>query len=152
MRSTEEIEEPSSPAITSRFPLISIGFQWFAAVRWGEKGGRPGRLSETDFSKATSGGGDLMMQEGLLAEAKQLYPKRQLNALNTVGYKELFRYFDQEIELEFAISEIKKNTRRFAKRQLTWFRKNNNIHWFDYTTKPEQIMMFLSEEINALNK
>lgn len=95
---------------------------------------------------------DLMMQEGLLAEAKQLYSKRQLNALNTVGYKELFRYFDQEIELEFAISEIKKNTRRFAKRQLTWFRKNNNIHWFDYTTKPEQIMMFLSEEINALNK
>ena len=64
MRSTEEIEEPSSPAITSRFPLISVGFQWFAAVRWGEKGGRPGRLIETDFSKATSGGGDLGMQEG----------------------------------------------------------------------------------------
>ena len=95
---------------------------------------------------------DLMIQEGLLVEAENLYPKRHLNALNTVGYKELFRYFDQEIELKFAISEIKKNTRRFAKRQLTWFRKNNNIHWFDYTTEPQQITMFISQEINGGHK
>ncbi|MCL6217718.1 tRNA (adenosine(37)-N6)-dimethylallyltransferase MiaA [Zunongwangia pacifica] len=92
---------------------------------------------------------DIMMQAGLLAEAKKLYPKKHLNALNTVGYKELFSYFDDEIELEFAISEIKKNTRRFAKRQLTWFRKNNKINWFDYKTKPEEITKFISEEINT---
>ena len=94
---------------------------------------------------------DLMMQAGLLEEAKKLYPKKHLNALNTVGYKELFSYLDHEIDLDFAVSEIKKNTRRFAKRQLTWFRKNQNIHWFDFKTKPEKINKFISEEINNLN-
>ncbi|MDN3595137.1 tRNA (adenosine(37)-N6)-dimethylallyltransferase MiaA [Zunongwangia endophytica] len=94
---------------------------------------------------------DLMMQAGLLEEAKNLYPKKHLNALNTVGYKELFSYLDNEIELDFAISEIKKNTRRFAKRQLTWFRKNDNIHWFDYKSKPEDINAFISEEIKKLH-
>ena len=93
---------------------------------------------------------DIMIQAGLLTEVKNLYPKKHLNALNTVGYKELFSYLDNEIELEFAISEIKKNTRRFAKRQLTWFRKNNKIHWFDYKTKPDKITKFIYEEINNL--
>ncbi|WBL24951.1 tRNA (adenosine(37)-N6)-dimethylallyltransferase MiaA [Zunongwangia sp. HGR-M22] len=93
---------------------------------------------------------DLMMQAGLLEEAKNLYPKKHLNALNTVGYKELFSYIDNEIALDFAISEIKKNTRHFAKRQLTWFRKNDNIHWFDYQTKPEKINAFISEELKKL--
>ena len=93
---------------------------------------------------------DLMMQAGLLEEASQLYPKKHLNALNTVGYKELFSYLDHEIDLDFAVSEIKKNTRRFAKRQLTWFRKNQKIHWFDYKTKPEKVNQFISEEIKTL--
>ncbi|WBL23097.1 tRNA (adenosine(37)-N6)-dimethylallyltransferase MiaA [Zunongwangia sp. HRR-M8] len=93
---------------------------------------------------------DSMMQSGLFEEAKNLYPKKHLNALNTVGYKELFSYIDNEIELDFAISEIKKNTRRFAKRQLTWFRKNDSIYWFDYQTKPEDINAFISEEIKKL--
>lgn len=75
---------------------------------------------------------DLMMEHGLLNEAKDLYAHKELNSLNTVGYKELFKYFDNEWSLEFAISEIKKNSRRFAKRQLTWFKKNETIKWFDY--------------------
>lgn len=75
---------------------------------------------------------DIMMEEGLLEEAKSLLPHKNLNALNTVGYKELFKHLEGEWSLEFAISEIKKNTRRFAKRQLTWFRKDETIHWFDY--------------------
>ncbi len=74
---------------------------------------------------------DLMMEAGLLSEAKKMYPHKQINSLQTVGYRELFRYFDGEFELDFAISEIKKNTRRFAKRQLTWFRKDKEIKWFD---------------------
>ena len=86
---------------------------------------------------------DLMLQEGLLDEAKQLYSKRHLNALNTVGYKEVFRHLDGEWTLELAVSEIKKNTRRFAKRQLTWFRKNEQINWFGYTTPPEEIISFI---------
>lgn len=75
---------------------------------------------------------DMMIKEGLVHEAKALYHLKQLNALNTVGYKEIFKYFDGEWSLEFAISEIKKNTRRFAKRQLTWFKKQDHILWFDY--------------------
>ncbi len=75
---------------------------------------------------------DIMMNEGLLEEAKALYPHKKLNALQTVGYRELFSYFDGDFTLDFAISEIKKNTRRFAKRQGTWFRRDENTSWFDY--------------------
>lgn len=75
---------------------------------------------------------DLMMQDGLLKEAENLIKNKQLNALQTVGYKELFQFFDNEISLAFAVEEIKKNTRRFSKRQLTWFKKLENVTWFDY--------------------
>jgi tRNA dimethylallyltransferase len=73
---------------------------------------------------------DLMIQQGLLAEVEALLPSRHLNALNTVGYAELFDYFDGKTNLEKAIEMIKQNTRRFAKRQLTWFRKDSSFHWF----------------------
>lgn len=90
---------------------------------------------------------DIMIDNGLINEAKRLYRYRDLNALNTVGYKELFEFFDGNISLDFAISEIKKNTRRFAKRQLTWFRKNKEINWFDYTTNTNESIDFLENEI-----
>ncbi len=77
---------------------------------------------------------DQMLQDGLVEEVKSLLNKQNLNALNTVGYKELFAYFNGDSNLEFAISEIKKNSRRFAKRQLTWFAKNKTTLWFDYKT------------------
>ncbi len=83
---------------------------------------------------------DLMLKEGLLAEAKKLYPHKQLNALQTVGYRELFEYFDGKCTLEFAVEEIKKNTRRFAKRQVTWNKKDATIHWFDFETNPLEII------------
>ena len=86
---------------------------------------------------------DIMMQKGLLEEAQKLYPNRSLNALQTVGYRELFQYFDGNWELDFAVSEIKKNTRRFAKRQLTWFRKNKDIHWFDIDYDLNEILSLL---------
>ena len=90
---------------------------------------------------------DIMIKEGLVEEANQLIPKRHLNALETVGYKELFNYFDKECILDFAISEIKKNTRRFAKRQLTWYRKNEDVAWFDYQTHIENITSYLENVI-----
>lgn len=83
---------------------------------------------------------DIMIANGLLEEAKKLYPNKYLNALQTVGYRELFEYFDGKISLEFAIEEIKKNTRRFAKRQLTWFKRNPDIQWFDYQTPISEIV------------
>ena len=81
-----------------------------------------------------------MMEQGLLKEVESLIPYKNLNALNTVGYKELFNYFDSEWTLDFAISEIKKNTRRFAKRQLTWFKRNEQTAWFDYSTDVKEII------------
>jgi tRNA dimethylallyltransferase len=73
---------------------------------------------------------NIMVQQGLLAEVSELLPYRHLNALNTVGYTELFDYFDGKTSLDKAIEMIKQNTRRFAKRQLTWFRKDGLFHWF----------------------
>jgi tRNA dimethylallyltransferase len=91
---------------------------------------------------------DIMMDEGLLEEVESLYSKRKLNALNTVGYKELFAFLEGGVLLEQAVEEIKKNTRRFAKRQLTWFRKDKNIHWFDYKTPAQEIIDFINAEIS----
>ncbi|SHG18790.1 tRNA dimethylallyltransferase [Flavobacterium segetis] len=85
----------------------------------------------------------IMMSQGLLNEAEKVYPYKELNALQTVGYKEIFSYLDKEISLEFAIEEIKKNTRRFSKRQLTWFKRNQNIKWFDYKTPVEEFLRFI---------
>ncbi|MFW0736107.1 tRNA (adenosine(37)-N6)-dimethylallyltransferase MiaA [Flavobacterium sp. T12S277] len=86
---------------------------------------------------------DLMLKEGLLEEAKALYPNKALNALQTVGYRELFSYFDGEFSLPFAIEEIKKNTRRFSKRQLTWFKRNEDTKWFDYATDRNEIISYI---------
>ncbi len=72
---------------------------------------------------------DMMMKQGLLDEAKALYPKRNLNALNTVGYKELFAYFDGQCTLAEAVQQIKIHTRQYAKRQMTWLRKDNSYQW-----------------------
>lgn len=89
---------------------------------------------------------DIMINEGLLAEAEKLLPNKELNALQTVGYRELFDYFEEKTSLEFAIEEIKKNTRRFSKRQLTWFKRTENAVWFDYLTDRKKII----EHINKL--
>lgn len=86
---------------------------------------------------------DTMMNEGLLTEAKDTFAHKNLNALQTVGYRELFSYFEGKITLEFAIEEIKKNTRRFAKRQLTWFKKNKDTKWFDYSTDRREIIKYI---------
>ena len=71
---------------------------------------------------------------------------QELNALQTVAYRELFEYIDGTRSLEDAVTEIKKNTRRFAKRQGTWFRKNQNIHWFDYMSDNTDIIAFIKEK------
>jgi tRNA dimethylallyltransferase len=91
---------------------------------------------------------DIMLQNGLLEEAKTLYPNKELNALQTVGYRELFSYFEGEFTLPFAIEEIKKNTRRFSKRQLTWFKRNENTKWFDYLTDRTKIISYINDLIH----
>ncbi|HSP39832.1 MAG TPA: tRNA (adenosine(37)-N6)-dimethylallyltransferase MiaA, partial [Gillisia sp.] len=94
---------------------------------------------------------DIMMEEGLLEEARRLLPYKDLNALNTVGYKELFAYFEGKCTLDKAVEEIKKNTRRFAKRQLTWFRKEEGITWFEHTTPVNKILDILKKKMSLKN-
>lgn len=89
---------------------------------------------------------DLMIKNGLVEEAESLYSHKSQNALQTVGYRELFNYFEGKTTLEEAISEIKKNTRRFAKRQLTWYRKNPDVNWFDYQTPVTEIVEFIERK------
>ena len=88
-----------------------------------------------------------MIANGLLEEVKELYPNKELNALQTVGYRELFSFFSEEATKEFAIKEIKKNTRRFAKRQLTWFKKDKSIVWFDYKSKTNSIIKSIETKL-----
>jgi len=89
---------------------------------------------------------DAMIESGLVEEAKGLLSQKELNALQTVGYRELFQHFEGIVPLAEAISEIKKNTRRFSKRQVTWFKKNDAIHWFDYETDFSEIIKFIQEK------
>lgn len=89
---------------------------------------------------------DMMISQGLLKEAEALYPCKENNALQTVGYRELFDFFEGKLSLEEAIDDIKKNTRRFAKRQQTWFKRNPSIHWFDYDAPVSAILSKLSIE------
>lgn len=86
-----------------------------------------------------------MVRDGLIEEARKMYPKRQLNSLNTVGYKELFQYFDGKISLNEAIEQIKISTRQYAKRQMTWLRKNNDYQWFSVDEIPKMIEYINSE-------
>ncbi|SHI93407.1 tRNA dimethylallyltransferase [Flavobacterium terrae] len=88
---------------------------------------------------------DIMMADGLLEEAKKLYPNKELNALQTVGYRELFDFFDDKITLAEAVEQIKTNTRRFAKRQMTWFKRTENTNWFDFKTDSKEIINFIEE-------
>lgn len=92
---------------------------------------------------------DIMMQQGLLKEAERLFAMRHLTALNTVGYKELFRYLEGSSSLEQAVTDIKTNTRRFAKRQLTWYRKKKDILWFDFQTPHSSIATAIRQQIGV---
>ena len=88
---------------------------------------------------------DKMMHDGLVEEVKDLLEFRDFVALKTVGYTEIFRYFDQDWDLETAVEEIKKNSRRFAKRQLTWYRKEDNINWVNFKNSKTEALSLLQD-------
>ena len=89
---------------------------------------------------------DQMIEEGLIEEAKAIFEFRHFNSLNTVGYKELFEHFEGNISLEKAIELIKRNSRRYAKRQLSWFRRDEEIEWF-HPDQEDEIMQYLKKQI-----
>lgn len=90
---------------------------------------------------------DLMINKGLVAEAEKVIPYKSFNALQTVGYRELFSYLSNDITLENAIEKIKKNTRQYAKRQMTWFKKEKTTKWFDYSVNTKTIIEFIHATI-----
>lgn len=91
---------------------------------------------------------DQMMADGLLEEARRVYPFRHLNSLNTVGYKELFHYFDGEWPLDFAIEKIKRNSRVYARKQMTWFKRNPDIIWF-HPDQETEIMAYIKSQLEG---
>jgi tRNA dimethylallyltransferase len=89
---------------------------------------------------------DLMMSEGLEEEARRVYPHKEYNSLNTVGYKELFKYFDGEWTREFAIEKIKQNSRIYSRKQMTWFKRDEQIRWF-HPDEKEAIIEYIKGEM-----
>lgn len=89
---------------------------------------------------------DIMIQEGLVNEVKSVYKHRHLNSLNTVGYKEIIKYLDKEWTLEFAITKIKQNSRNYAKKQLTWFKRNDTITWF-HPDETDKILNHINSQL-----
>lgn len=89
---------------------------------------------------------DKMMEAGLLEEARTVYPYKDLNSLNTVGYKELFSYFDGHCTLEEAVDLIKRSSRKYARKQLTWFRRDADIQWFE-PDQAENIIDYINQGV-----
>lgn len=92
---------------------------------------------------------DKMMEKGLVEEVRSVIPYREHNALRTVGYQEVFDYFDGKLSLDQAVTDIKTHTRQYAKRQLTWFRKDKDITWFD-AREGETIMAYIHDRFSAM--
>ena len=91
---------------------------------------------------------DIMMEDGLLEEVKSVYPYKHLNSLNTVGYKELFNYLDGVWDLPFAIEKIKQNSRIYSRKQMTWFKRDNDITWF-HPNQEEDLMDYIKKKLNS---
>ena len=126
----------------------------YTSFRVGEKKQRPFRIlkiglnrDREELYRRINPRVDEMMRQGLLEEVKRMYPKRDLNSLNTVGYKELFNYLDRTWTLDEAVERMKGNTRRYMRKQLTWFKRDTTIHWFhpdDY----DAIIQLIEHSIN----
>ena len=133
---------------------LSTG-QPYSSLRIGEPHERPFRIvmigtqmERAELYRRIDRRVDEMMAAGLEQEARAVYPYRHLNSLQTVGYKELFDYFDGKITREEAVELIKRNTRRYAKRQMTWFRRDRRIAWFEPTHRDE-IVRHIEKQIFA---
>lgn len=128
LRNTARLRRALEVCITSGKP--------YSSLRTGPRKQRPFRMEryalnreKEELNHRINHRVDVMMEQGLLEEARQLHPYAHLNALQTVGYRELFDYFDGKTSLEQAVTDIKTHTRRYAKRQLTWLKKQPEIQW-----------------------
>ena len=133
----EIVDKQNPRRVVHALEICTMTGQTYTSFRRREKRERPFRIIKIGLNRPReelyariNQRVDEMMASGLLEEVKTMYPKRSLNALNTVGYKELFDYLDGRWPLEEAVERIKGNTRRYARKQLTWYKKDNQIRWF----------------------
>lgn len=152
-----EIVDKKNPARVLRALEVCITTgQPYSSLRSGEKREREFNIVKigTDMTREVlyeriDKRVDIMVEQGLEQEARAVYPQRALNSLQTVGYREMFDYFDGTIGRDEAIELIKRNSRRYAKRQLTWFRRDEDIRWF-HPSEREQIIEYLEANICTL--
>lgn len=134
----EIVDKKNYRRVIHALEIIHTTGQTFTSLRTGEKKERPFKIVKIGLNRdrnelydRINKRVDAMMHDGLLDEAKRWYPKREFQSLNTVGYKELFSYLDGQWSLEEAVERIKGNTRRYCRKQLTWFKRDNSIRWFN---------------------
>ena len=132
-----EVDLKNYKRLLHALEICSITGKPFSDIRTGKKKVRPFNIVKVGLNREReelyeriNKRVDQMMQEGLLAEAEQFYSFRHLNTLNTVGYKELYEYMGGKWDLDFAVNMIRQDSRRYAKRQLTWFNRDKEIAWF----------------------
>lgn len=134
----EIVDKKNYRRVIHALEIIHTTGQTFTSLRTGEKKERPFKIVKIGLNRdrnelydRINKRVDAMMNDGLLDEAKRWYPKREFQSMNTVGYKELFSYLDGQWSLEEAVERIKGNTRRYCRKQLTWFKRDNSIRWFN---------------------
>ena len=148
------VDRQNPKRVVHALEICTMTGQTYTSFRKREKKQRPFRIVKIGLNRARdelynriNARVDQMMENGLLKEASEMYPLRDLNALNTVGYKELFEYFNGRWSLEEAVERIKGNTRRYARKQLTWYKKDPQIMWFHPDQKQDIINYILQQEI-----
>ena len=149
----EIVDRQNPKRVVHALEICMMTGQTYTSFRKREKKQRPFRIIKIGLNRdrkelyaRINTRVDEMMQKGLLKEAEKVYTLRGRNALNTVGYKELFDYIDGRWTLEEAVERIKGNTRRYARKQLTWYKKDPQIRWFHPNQKEETIKYILSQE------
>jgi len=147
----EEVDRQNPRRVVHALEICTMTGKTYTSYRKREKRQRPFRiikiglnLPREELYARINARVDKMMAEGLLEEARLMYPQKELNALNTVGYKELFDYFDGRWPLEEAVERIKGNTRRYARKQLTWYKKDDRFRWFHPQDK-ENIINYITQ-------
>ena len=148
----EIVDRQNPKRVVHALEICTMTGRTYTSFRQRNKKQRPFRIvkiglnrEREELYKRINARVDMMIQQGLLKEAEALYPMREQNALNTVGYKELFDYFDGRWPLDEAVERIKGNTRRYARKQLTWYKKDPQIRWFHPDQKKEIIDYIITE-------
>lgn len=149
----QEVDLQNYKRVLHALEICTITGKPFSDIRTGRRKERPFNIlkiglnrSREELYERINSRVDEMMAEGLLQEAEQFYKHRQLNTLNTVGYKELYKYMDGNLSLEFAVNLIKQDSRHYAKRQLTWFNRDKEIRWF-HPDSEQEILDFVHSKL-----